>query len=191
MALADALIIALSLTTMVTDSRWRRIPNWLTFPAMGLGLFINALEGGWDGLWRGIGGLFLALSFTIPLFALGFVKAGDVKLIAAFGSIKGIGAPPTQSFALWAFLYGALVGGLWALATLVQARSLGVAWARMRGMLTSFVVGGTPRMPAVSEGNEENDLRQPMPYGVALSLGALMALACEWFWGQPFPLLSG
>ena len=188
MAFSDALVVVVCLAAIGTDMRWRRIPNWLTFPAMGLGLLVNALEGGWNGLVRGAAGLLLALLLTVPLFALGFVKAGDVKLVAAFGIIKGVGATTVQSFALWAFLYGALIGGLWALMTLAQSRSLGLAWMRVREIAIQWLGG---MVPTGSGGSRESALRQPMPYGVALSLGALMALACERLWGHPFPLLGG
>jgi prepilin peptidase CpaA len=186
MQMADGLVIAVCLGAIVTDSRWRRIPNWLTFPAIGLGLAVNALDSGWSGLGRAVVGLLVALLLTVPLFALNFVKAGDVKLMAAFGTIKGVGAPPIQSFALWAFLYGALIGGFWAMAVLLRAKSLGVAWQRVWGMVAHLI--GLP-IPAKKQ-EKANALRLPMPYGIALSLGALMALALEELFGRPFPLLG-
>lgn len=188
---ADGLLVALCLIAMATDSRWHRIPNWLTFPAMGMGLLLSALDNGGAGWGRSALGLMLALALTVPLFAMGVIKAGDVKLVAAFGAVKGIGTPPIQSFALWAFLYGALVGGLWALATLARARSLGLVGRRLGRRITHWVCGAMSLPSVIEEAEEGLALRQPMPYGVALSLGALIALGCEWLWGSPFPLLGG
>lgn len=188
---SDGLLVALCLIAMATDSRWRRIPNWLTFSAISMGLLLGALDSGWTGLGQSALGLMLALVITVPLFAMGALKAGDVKLVAAFGAVKGIGTPPIQSFALWAFLYGALVGGLWALATLARARSLGLTGRWLRERVTHWVCGAMYLPPAIGDAEEGSALRQPMPYGFALSLGALIALGCEWLWGCPFPLLAG
>ena len=37
-------------TSMVTDLRWRRIPNFLTFPAFGAALVVRIVFHGWAGL---------------------------------------------------------------------------------------------------------------------------------------------
>jgi prepilin peptidase CpaA len=108
--LVNFLVASVSLIAIITDARWHKIPNWLTFPAIAAGFLVNAVSG-WEGLIRSIGGFAFALAFMLPFFALDLLKAGDVKLVVAWGTIKGLGQPAWQSFALWAFpLRGAARG---------------------------------------------------------------------------------
>jgi len=88
--LANFLVASVSLIAIITDARWHKIPNWLTFPAIVAGFLVNAVSG-WEGLARSIGGFAFALAFMLPFFALDLLKAGDVKLVVAWGTIKGLG----------------------------------------------------------------------------------------------------
>ena len=101
------------MVAVVTDLRSRRIPNWLTFPAILAGLVLNTvlpplfLEGvGWTvGLFSSLTGcLLLLLTFGFLGF-INFVGMGDVKLRAAVGALL------RWPVALWALAYVALAGG--------------------------------------------------------------------------------
>lgn len=184
--LQDLVLIGTCLVAMVTDGKWHRIPNWLTFPAMGLGLLMNGFLDGWSGVGHAIGGMVLALLITLPLFALDILKAGDVKLLAAWGAIKGAVQPITHSFVLWAFLYGALIGGVMALLLLMRAKAVGIIGQRLRAWFLSAAwlpVGTMRPLP------EAKPFQTPMPYGVALSMGALLAWLLEWGLGSPCPFV--
>jgi prepilin peptidase CpaA len=74
----------------IHDVRTRRIPNRVTGTAVVAGLLLHGIVGGWSGLEESAlaaliaGGIFL-------LFCLsGGMGAGDVKLMAAVGSIAGL-----------------------------------------------------------------------------------------------------
>ncbi len=180
---ANALVVLVCVVAAVTDTRWHRIPNWLTFPAMGAGVLLSAFAG-WDGVAHSVGGLFFALIFLLPFFALDLFKAGDVKLVMAWGAIKGLGQPAWQTFALWAFLYGALLGGIMALILLAWGKARAKGWHRTAALLRMLLSGVRPSSQTDISG------QTPMPYGVALSLGALMALVLEWQFGSVCPFLS-
>ena len=60
-------------------------------------------------------GLFVGLAVFFPLFALGAMGAGDVKLMAAVGA--WIGAKPI----LYVALYGSVAGGVLALVVAVRS----------------------------------------------------------------------
>jgi prepilin peptidase CpaA len=84
-ALAVALVLAG--VACVTDLHKRRVPNVLTFGAMGLGLLMH-LPGGT--LLSGLVGLALAFATTYPAWLLGgAIRAGDAKLLMALGAILG------------------------------------------------------------------------------------------------------
>ena len=151
------------LTIIVTDWRWRRIPNAVTYPTMLVGLALGAAEsagreGFPGGLLSGgildhVGGLAIGFLVAWPFYAAGGLKAGDGKFLMAVGALRG-----TQ-FLFSATLYGALIGGVIAVGFVAARR---VASARSGNGET---VGGL--------------LHTWIPYGVALGLGALVALALE------------
>jgi len=147
----NAALVAFAVVVMVTDSRWRRIPNVVTYPIMAFGLVTAAFQsfpgelarsGFLDHLIATVGVL-LAL---YPIYSLGAVKAGDVKLLMGVGALKGL------VFLFWSLVYGALIGGVVALAYIAVQRLL-------RGRSLAEV------------------LRTFIPYGVSLAAGALVALA--------------
>jgi prepilin peptidase CpaA len=137
-----------------TDWRWRRIPNVLTYPVMVIGLVLGLFEGVPGELFaRGfidhLAGLVLGFAVAYPFYAAGGLKAGDGKYLMAVGAMRGLG------LLLYGAVYGALLGGVIALAYLA-VRRLRTADASVGGLMKTWI-----------------------PYGVALGLGTLVALALE------------
>src|SRR5689334_24046469 len=83
------LVVALVLTAGVYDFRFRRIPNWLTLSGVLAGFSGNVLLFHMSGLTTATTGLALAMAIYLPLYLLRAMGAGDVKLMAAIGSIVG------------------------------------------------------------------------------------------------------
>jgi prepilin peptidase CpaA len=149
-------------TIIVTDWRWHRIPNLVTYPTMLAGLALGAAEsigignlgapffgGGLDH----VVGLALGFLISYPLYQAGGLKGGDGKFLMAVGALKG------TTFFFVAAVWGALIGGVIAIGFIVARR---IEARRTRS---------GESMRAV--------LRTWIPYGVALGLGALVALALE------------
>ena len=103
------LLTVVLVTAMCTDVRWSRIPNWLTFPAMGFSLLAHAWVGGLQGALFSLAGLGAGLGLFLILYVTGSIGAGDVKLMAAVGAIMG------PYGALLSGLLAIMVGGLYAL----------------------------------------------------------------------------
>jgi prepilin peptidase CpaA len=114
------LFVVLALATY-TDLRRRRIPNVLTFSAVGVGLVLNLALGGFEGVRDSAQGAGLGLAMLFPLFMLRWMGAGDVKLMAAIGAIKG------PEFVFYACLWAAVFGGAIALIGLLRSQRLGLA----------------------------------------------------------------
>jgi prepilin peptidase CpaA len=151
-------LVVLFLVVTYTDFRWLRIPNVVAYLAMVVGLALGAFEalpGGLftSGLADHVAALVLAFALSYPFYAAGGLKAGDAKLLMAIGALRG------TSFFLVSALYGALIGGLIAVGF--------IATRRLRP-----ANGGA--VPSVS-----GLMKQSIPYGVALGLGGLLALALE------------
>ena len=86
-------LIVLAVATF-TDLRNRRIPNWLVFPFLLVGIVVSGWLQGWHGVGQSFAGLGLSLLFNGLAFWMGGMGAGDVKLFAAIGAWIG----PDQLF---------------------------------------------------------------------------------------------
>ena len=71
------------------DLATRRIPNVLTFGAALAGFFVHGYIAGWSGAESSLAGWAVGVLFFFPMFALGGMGAGDVKLLAAVGAWLG------------------------------------------------------------------------------------------------------
>ena len=153
------MLVALSVVTIVTDLRWRRIPNAVTYPAILLGLALGAAEGlpgaPFDrGLLDHLGGLLFAFALAYPIYALRLgMGAGDAKFLMAVGAVRGI------TFFVRAAVYGSALGGVLAL-VLIVLRRLDPPETAQAGRLRQLMMSR-------------------LPYGVALATGALVALLTE------------
>jgi prepilin peptidase CpaA len=156
-------ILAAGLTAAVLiDVRSRRIPNWLTAVIACAGLLMAA--GGISGLTLGQAALGLAvgLLLMLPGHALGATGAGDVKLMAAVGTILG---PATV---LTAFLATAVAGGVFA-----------VIVALRRGRLHATLDGTRQLIASPTQGKhtiESAGRLNRFAYGPAIAVGTLVAV---------------
>jgi len=145
-----------------TDVRLGRIPNALTFSMAGAGFAIAVAGLGVTPAQAGLG-LLVGLAILMPGHILGATGAGDVKLLAAIGSLVG------PSLALRVCLYSAVAGGV-----------LAVAVAARRGLLASTLQNATQLVVAPA-GAREAIASAPrasrFSYGPAIALGTLVALA--------------
>jgi prepilin peptidase CpaA len=71
------------------DWRMRRIPNWLTVPALVVGIAANSLAWGWLGTKAALEGAGLGLALLLPFVLLRGLGAGDWKLMGALGAWLG------------------------------------------------------------------------------------------------------
>lgn len=162
-------LIAVVLTAAVFDVRYRRIPNWLSVSGAALGLGLNAIVGrGLPGVVFSLKGMLLSFSIYFVLYALHAMGAGDVKLMAAVGSLVG-----WQDW-LGIFLISAILGGILALIV--------VAWhGRVRRTLgnVGFILSQMARLRPAYLAREELDVRSPQ--AVSLPHGAVIAVATLFF----------
>lgn len=146
------------------DIRTHRIPNWLTGAMTGAGFGIAA-GGGSITLGSAALGLLAGLLLMMPGHLIGATGAGDVKLMAAVGTLIGPG-PVTK-----AFLFTAVVGG--ALAVLV---------ALWRGNLGSTVKGARQIVAEPAQARQAIEAparRNRFAYGPAIAAGTLISLVVK------------
>jgi prepilin peptidase CpaA len=171
-SLHPGIVIALTAITVVaafTDMRSRRIPNWLVMTGFIAGFGLNIALSGWDGLKAAALGFALALLIYVPLFILRAMGGGDVKLMAAVGSLAG----PHAWFAI--FLLASLAGGLYAIFLLTARRAVGGALWNIFHILKELVRMRLPfrTKPELDIGHS-NALS--VPHGVSIAAGTLIFL---------------
>src|SRR3982751_5850643 len=87
--LAYAPLLALLSWAAVQDVRTRRIRNWLTFSLALCGLAQSFAPNPTVAPMDAALGLLTGFALTVPLFAIGALGGGDVKLMAAIGAWLG------------------------------------------------------------------------------------------------------
>lgn len=159
------------------DIRYRRIPNWLVLSGIVAGLTWNSLSPGSlqlgdPGLLRAGKGLGLGFLLYFPLYLIRGRRAGDVKLLAAVGSIAG----PGNCF--WFFLLTNILGGVIALVVIALHRRVGKTFFNV-----GWIIGDLLRFKAPYKSSPELDvttdkgLRVPHAAMMAVGAGAFIAIA--------------
>jgi len=74
----------------LTDLKVNKVKNSHILIAMIVGLIINSFGFGLEGLTVALSGLIIPLVIGYPLFLLGLIPAGDVKMFMALGAINGV-----------------------------------------------------------------------------------------------------
>lgn len=161
-ALFLAVVVAYTGVCLVMDLRSRRIPNWLTVPALVLGLAAHTVMGGWSGLQFSLLGFATGFAVLFVLWLMGGGGGGDVKMMSALGA--------------WL--------GAW-LTTEVFVASAVVAMVIVSGGIVYTAVTSRGRKSAKTKGSGDRASTRSrpgrvLPYAVPLSLGTWAVLAYSW-----------
>ena len=149
-----------------SDIRFHKIPNWLTFPAMAIGVFSHTGFKGLDGFIFSISGLVVGIAVLMIPYLFGGTGAGDVKLMGAVGAFLG------AKGVFIAFLATSIVGGIYAIALLAFYGYLKEALKRYLAILKTFIFTQKFIYVPPSKGEEKPKLR----YGVAIALGTIISI---------------
>lgn len=169
-----SILFALLLAASISDCRSYKIPNWLTFGGSAFALiyslvvpFSPQLGFGWS-----LGGFALGLSLMLPLYMLGMMGAGDVKLMAMVGAFLGM--THTLYAVLFVFASGglaALVYALWHQSLLRMASNIKLS---LTSMLFSTMGGLRPQMMPLGHASVGK-----LPYAVSIAFGTTVFLVAN------------
>jgi len=149
---------------IVYDLSASRIPNWLVLVGVLGGTIFNTTKG-FDQLLHSLLGLGFGVGILILPFALGWLGAGDVKLLGAVGSILGASLVPRV------FFYSVLLGGVCALGLVICRHKRLEAFTQLWLDLKLFFMSRGAVLPQVVGERHSN-----FPLGVAIGLGTLTAV---------------
>ncbi len=163
----------------VCDVRTGRVFNWLTYPAIGVGLAwatiggaigenTTALEAlGHSGLALGAGLIGFAL-----VFAAGGLGGGDVKVMAAVGALSA-----SWQCVLATAFYGFVAGALIAVFVMIRRRLVGRTFSRLFGAALMYGAKAKVELPEDTAN---------IPFALALCMGGILAGA-ETLLNVPMP----
>ena len=160
-------VLVLVTAASVFDLRTRRLPNALTFGAAVVGVAMQGVTEGWSGTGLAVAGWATGVAVFLPLYALGGMGAGDVKLLGAIGAWLG----PTG--ALWVGLYGAIAGGVIALAVALRRGYAGTALRNVGSMLRFWSLAGVQPIQGLTLADQR---AVRLPYALPLAVGTLAEL---------------
>jgi prepilin peptidase CpaA len=158
---------------------WRKgeIPNWLTFPAMGIAPILHVarftmakqpMEGAlMEGAFS-IGGAALCAIVPMILYRQSAIGGGDVKLLIALGALL------QPLIGVEAQMYGFFAGAFLAPAKLAYEGKL------IATLKNAFVIGGNLFLPAAKRRSVDAAVLSWFRLGPAIALGT--ALACYLHW---------
>jgi prepilin peptidase CpaA len=152
------------------DLRYRKIPNWATLPGIVLGLGMNTLSYGWQGIKSSGIGLIVGFGALLVLFILSWMGGGDVKLMAAVGALKG------YPFVVSALFYSLIVGVVIGVAMLIWNRKT------LRTFKNLFFVIGSRVSKLVPKQDIDREEGQKIPFGLAIVLGTAWAMIAGYAW---------
>lgn len=147
-----------------TDLRWRRIPNWLTVPALLIGVALNTVLGGWSGLKTSLLGTALGLALLLPFVLLRSLGAGDWKFAGALGGFTGPG------LLVDLLLASVFVAGVMAVVLVIYKKRTRQTIRNIGHILISLV---TFRLPGTHVSLDDPDSLK-VPYGVALAFTVVL-----------------
>ena len=145
----------------ITDSLKSIIPNYSIVVFLSVSIIFNLYQSGINGLLSSLSGLLIGLALLIIPFILGGMGAGDVKALAALGSLVG----PSDIFQI--FLYMGLIGGAIALFHHVLSQSFFNDFKNFMVSIRLAIITKDPKYLRP----EKSALKLKFPYAVALAFG--------------------
>lgn len=167
MTIAEGFAVLTVIVACVSDVSTSKIPNVLTFAAAALAVVFHVASPAGLGLTHAGLGLAVGLAVFFPLFALGAMGAGDVKLMAALGA--WVGWQPV----IFVALYGSLAGGALALVVAARSRYLKQAFRNIKMLGMYWWVSGVKPLPELTLESKDS---VRLPYAVPIAAGLAVAL---------------
>ena len=162
--IAFGLLTIVLLIAAVTDFRCGKIYNWLTLPAMLVGLIywlVAGLLGHDKGITTALFGLACGLIPFGFLALRGWLGGGDAKLMGAVGALSA-----SWECVLGAAFYGMLVAMAMAIVIMIHHGLIKQTLIRIYGAILSTVVRAKPDL--------ENE-KHTVAFGAAVAIGGILA----------------
>jgi prepilin peptidase CpaA len=177
MPLAPKIICALFLLAALGaawDLSTRRIPNWLVLAGLVAGFTLNGVLYGLEGLAQAGIGMLTGFGIYLILYLLHAMGAGDVKFMAAVGSLVG--------WRWWFHIF---------LASVIMGAIAGVILALSKGRLrrtfgnVGYIISEIAHFRPPHVRREDLDVKSEkalrLPHGAAIAAGIFIVVGLAWW----------
>ncbi len=164
------LVTVVLVVAAVIDGIQLKVPNWITFPFVISGWIYCVWANGWDGLGASLLGTAVGLALLLPLYAIGGMGAGDVKLLA------GVGAWVHSMDTFYAFCATAVIGAVLAVAMVLIRKSWNKHYAQFWVILNEIWTIKDPETLA-GIAAERKPRMLLLPYGIPIAIGTITYFA--------------
>lgn len=171
MVKADPIISYLVVVTLVAsiiDFRSLRIPNWLTYSALAVGISYFSIIKGYEGFLFSLAGAAAGFGLLFLPYIVGGTGAGDVKLMGAVGSFLGAHG------VFMVFILSCIFGGVYALFLLASKGLLLSTFRRYGKILWCFII--TQKFIYIPPAIKEKALKIRFGLAIALGTGSYLVL---------------
>jgi prepilin peptidase CpaA len=165
--------VAVAVAAAVSDVSTRRIPNWLTYPALLAGLLLRFSFQGWSGLRSALLGMLVAGGIFMLFYMIRAMGAGDVKLMAAVGCLAG------SHWVVGILLASAIAGGAMAVVLMISKGRVSVTLRRVLSVVAFHSTHGLKPHPEINLA-DQSALR--LPYGAAIACGTAYVFVAATAW---------
>jgi prepilin peptidase CpaA len=162
--LVSALAVGFAVYAGWLDWRTRKLPNWLTVPALLLGLLLSLLLGRWPGLKASLEGAGISLAVLLPFVLARGLGAGDWKLMGALGAYLG---PYSAIIVLLGTIF---IAGLMSVVEVVRQRKV---QETLKNLWILFVAYSTFHVNNARAFTLDNPGLLKIPFGVAAALSTV------------------
>lgn len=149
------------------DGKQLKVPNWMTFPMVLSGLAYNIYDNGYAGFTFAFYGMSIGLLTLLPLYAVGGMGAGDVKLMA------GIGAWLGAAITWYAFVATVIVGAVMAVIMAFWSGNWEKHYAQFFMIWNEWMAVKNP-VKLAEIAKERKPRMFLLPYGIPICIGSLI-----------------
>ncbi|MFY9255572.1 MAG: A24 family peptidase [Fuerstiella sp.] len=158
------LVSAILILAAWIDGKELKVPNWITFPMVLSGLVYSAVIG--DGISAGLLGMCCGLLCLLPLYSVGGMGAGDVKLMA------GIGAWVGWEITFYSFCVSVIVGAIMAVIMVASRGAWKKHYEQFLMILSEWSVIKNPyELSKIAA--ERKPTMFLLPYGIPICIGTI------------------
>lgn len=161
----NILLIITLIICCITDLRVRKIYNKIIFPILFFAFLLHLMLNGFSGLKVSILGFISGIVILVIPFILGGLGAGDVKLLALIGAIKG------SIFAVNTALYMFIIGGAIALIIIIFHKETINFFKSLFRFLAGLIKGYHYKLEFSTA-----PFLKKFPYSIAIAGGAVVSL---------------
>jgi prepilin peptidase CpaA len=163
-------VSAMLIWAAVVDGLKLKVPNWMTYPMIAAGLGYWTGAAGSAGFLASLNGAMVGLLLLLPLYAIGGMGAGDVKLLA------GVGAWVGWKITMWSFVVFVFVGAAMAVVMAVWSGDVIKHWVQMQAIAREILTIRNPSKLAEIAAERKPRMKL-LPYGIPIAVGTIAFFA--------------